>query len=113
MGKQIKISYEKVDDILYIGRDGRVKFSVDIALSSGDVIVDIGFDGLVKGVEIMNASDFFSLGKNELSKLKNADLNIVYGPSYVAISVVLGVAGKIPIKSNVVIPYNKRLAITA
>lgn len=113
MGKEIKVSYEKVDDLLYIGRNGKVKFSVDIALSSGDVVVDIGFDGLVKGIEIMNASDFFSVNKEELSKLKRGNLNIIYGPSYVAISVILELPNKTLVKSNVVIPYNKKLALTA
>lgn len=111
MGKNIVISYEKIDDILYIGKNEKVKFSVDIALASGDLIVDIGFDGLVKGIEIMNASDFFSIGKGELFGIKKGDLNIVYGPSYVAISIVLD--HKIPIKSNIVVPYSKKLALTA
>ncbi len=112
MEQEIKVSYEKVDDILYIGREEKVKFSVDVSLPSGDVVVDIGFDGLVKGVEIMNASSFFALSKEEIDKIKAGKLNVVYGLSYVAISISLIGAQK-PILSNVVIPYNRKLALAA
>lgn len=110
MEKNVEISYEKIEDILYLGKNEKVKFSVDLSLPSGDAVVDMGFDGLVKGIEIFNASKFFSLVQNELEKIKNAELKIVYSPSYVVISISLeskkGIA-----KSNVVVPYNKKLIL--
>jgi uncharacterized protein YuzE len=112
MAKRFEIIYEKIEDILYIGKKEKVKFSIDIALLSGDLVVDIGFDGLVKGIEIMNASDFFSLSKEALSNIHNGKLSIVYSPSYGSITILLEKQGK-PIKSNVVIPYSKKLALTA
>lgn len=112
MAEKFEVSYEKVDDIFYIGKSGKIKFSIDLSLPSGDVIVDIGFDGLVKGLEIMNASDFFSLHSDELEKIKNGKIAIVYNLSYGAITLLLE-NGKEQIKSNLVIPYNKKLAVSS
>ena len=112
MEERIEVSYEKVDDIFYIGKKGKVKFSVDVALPSGDIVIDIGFDGLVKGIEIMYASNFFSLSREQLSKVKKGKMNIVYGPSYVAVSIFLN-GIKQPVKGNVVIPYSRKVALSA
>lgn len=110
MEKNVKISYDKVEDILYLGKEGKAKFSVDLALPSGDVVVDVGFDGLVKGLEIFNASKFFSLMQEELEKIKNVELKIIYSPSYVVVSISLESRKRI-ISSNVVVPYNKKLIL--
>lgn len=110
MEKNVEISYDKVEDILYLGKKGKAKFSVDLALPSGDVVVDIGFDGLVKGMEIFNASKFFSLLQDELEKIKNIELKVIYSPSYVVVSINLESKKRI-VKSNVVVPYNKRLVL--
>lgn len=110
MADRFEVSYEKVDDVFYIGKSEKVKFSIDVSLPSGDVIVDVGFDGLVNGIEIMNASDFFSLNKEALSKIKDGRISIVYGSSYGAITIFLE-KGKEEIKTDLVIPYNKKLAV--
>lgn len=112
MAERYEVSYEEIEDILYVGRKAKVKFSVDIGLPSGDIIVDIGFDGLVTGIEIMNASDFFSLSKKEIAKISRGKLNLIYGPSYAGITINLEKQGS-PIKNSVVIPYNKKIAISA
>lgn len=112
MAERFEVSYEKIDDVFYIGKSGKVKFSIDVSLPSGDVIVDVGFDGLVNGLEIMNASDFFSLNKEDLREIKKGKIAVIYGPSYGAITIFLEKAGK-KIKSNLVIPYNKKLAVSA
>ena len=69
MEKNMEVIYDEVEDIFYIGKKEKSKFSIDLALLSGDVVVDIGSDGLVKGIEIFNASTFFSLVKEELTKI--------------------------------------------
>lgn len=112
MAERIEINYKEIDDILYASKEGRVKFSVDVALPSGDIVVDIGFDGLIKGVEIMNASEYFSLTKQELSSIRNGKLSIVYGPSYAAINIIFEIA-KQSYPTSVVIPYSKNLALFA
>ena len=112
MAEKSKISYEEVDDILYVGKEGKVKFSLDVSLSSGDVVIDIGFDGLVKGIEIMNASNFFGIDKKELANVKEGNLGLVYNSSYVSISVILlGVRKQI--SSNLVVPYSRKVALVA
>ena len=110
MAERFEVSYEKIDDIFYIGKKDNVKFSIDISLPSGDVVVDIGFDGLVKGLEIMNASDFFSLSEDEISNINKGKIAVIYGPSYCAVTIFLERRGK-EIKTNLVIPYNKKLAV--
>lgn len=112
MAERFEVSYEEIDDVFYIGKSGKVKFSIDVSLPSGDVIVDIGFDGLVKSLEIMNASDFFSLNKENLNAISAGRIAVVYGPSYGAITIFLR-KGEKEIKSNLVIPYNKKLAVSA
>ena len=109
MAKNVKIVYDEVEDILYLAREGKVKFSIDLALPSGDIVVDVGFDGLVKGIEIFNASQFFSLVQEELKKVKNAELKIVYSPSYVALNISLEAKNKV--SSNIIVPYNKKLVL--
>ena len=109
MEKNVEISYDKVEDILYLGKEGKVKFSIDLALPSGDIVIDIGFDGLVKGLEIFNASKFFSLMQEELKKVKSAELKIVYSPSYVAVSISLDAKNKV--SSNIIVPYNRKLVL--
>jgi uncharacterized protein YuzE len=109
MEKNIEISYDEIEDMLYLTKKEKVKFSIDIAMPSGDVIVDIGFDGLIKGIEIFNASKFFSIIKEELIKIKNASINTVYSPSYTSISINL--ESEKAIRNNLVIPYSKSLIL--
>jgi uncharacterized protein YuzE len=114
MAKASEVSYEERLDILSIRKKEKVKFSVDLALSSGDVIVDIGNDGLVKGLEIMNASEFFSKSQGELSNLKNGSFVVIYSPNYASITIQLEFDSKKNfVKSNLVLPYSRKLAISA
>jgi uncharacterized protein YuzE len=110
MEKAFKIDYEELEDIFYLGRDEKVKFSIDLALPSGDAVVDMGFDGLVKGIEIFNASKFFSLIKEQLKSIKDADFSIIYSPSYVSVNISLQ-AGKDTVKNSIIVPYNKRMIL--
>ena len=110
MEEKFKISYDEIEDIFYLGKGEKVKFSIDLALPSGDVVVDVGFDGLVKGIEIFNASAFFSIVQKELQKIKNANLDIVYSPSYVAVNINLEIKNEV-VKSNIIVPYNKNLIL--
>jgi uncharacterized protein YuzE len=111
MEEKIQISYDEIEDIFYLGKKDKVKFSMDLALPSGDVVVDLGFDGLIKGIEIFNASKFFSLVKEDIQKIKNADFKVIYSPSYVALNISFGAKNKGIIKSNIIVPYNKKLVL--
>jgi len=58
--KNIKVDYDNEEDIMHISREGdKVKFSFDIELPNGDIIVDFGFDGRVVGLEFFDASGHF------------------------------------------------------
>ena len=110
MEKNIENFYDEIEDIFYLGKKEKVKFSIDLALPSGDIVVDLGFDGLVKGIEIFNASKFFSIVQEELKNIKNAELRMVYSPSYVSLSIKLD-AKKEVINSNIIVPYNKQMVL--
>ena len=110
MEKNIRISYDEIEDIAYLGMKDKVKFSLDIALPSGDVVVDIGFDGLVKGIEIFNASEFFSLLKEQMIKVKSAGFRVNYTPSYMVMSLSLDSKDGV-IKNNIVVPYSKKMLL--
>jgi|SRR3989344_1792990 len=112
MEKKFKASYDEIEDIFSISSGKRSKFSIDLALPSGDVVVDVGYDGLIIGLEIFNASKFFSVIEKELVKVKDASLNVIYSPSYVAISMNLKQEDKI-IRNNLIVPYNKKLVLSA
>ena len=107
-----KVSYDQVEDIFYIYKGEKVKFSIDLALPSGDVVVDIGFDGLIKGIEIFNASKFFSIVQKEINKIKKADFKVVYSPSYVSVNMSIQ-AGKEIVKSVIIVPYNKKTILAS
>ena len=107
MEKNIEVSYDKVEDIFYLGKKEKVKFSMDLALPSGDVVVDVGFDGLIKGLEIFSASKFFSMVQKELEKVKSASFNMVYAPSYASISINL----ENKASSNIIVPYNRKMIL--
>ena len=110
MEKNFEVFYNKIEDILSISKKERVKFSIDLALPSGDAVVDIGFDGLVKGIEIFNASKFFSILSRELERIKDAEIRVVYSPSYAALNINLNIQ-KESVKSHLIIPYSKKLVL--
>ncbi len=111
MEKNVEISYDEIEDIFYIKKQGKAKFSIDLALPSGDVVIDVGFDGLINGVEIFNASKFFSLIKDDVKKIKDIRMRLNYAPSYVSILVEID-SEKGIIKNSIIVPYNKKMALT-
>ena len=111
MDQKFEISYEEVEDILNISKNENVKFSIDLALPSGDVVVDLGFDGLVKGIEIFNASNFFSKHLLNLRDVTDAKILVNYTKSYAAITIILETRSG-QITSNIILPYNKKIILT-
>src|SRR3989344_6032369 len=85
--EDIEVNYDSEEDMLSISKAGaRVKFSFDISLPNGDIVIDYDFKGLVVGVEFFNAMNYFPmLDKiSDFSKLK-ANLNVQYGPNWAQI----------------------------
>jgi uncharacterized protein YuzE len=111
MDKEFEVYYEDVEDILSINTGDKIKFSVDLAIPTGDVIVDLGYDGLVKGIEIFNASKFFLKHLINLKEVIDAKILVNYTNSYAAITLILeSKSGKIT--SNIILPYNKKIILT-
>ncbi|MFA7708174.1 MAG: DUF2283 domain-containing protein [Candidatus Pacearchaeota archaeon] len=112
MGKNFKVTYEEIEDILYLGKEEKVKFSLDLALPSGDIVVDIGSDGKIAGLEVFNATEFFSMLSKELQNIKDAEIKVIYSPSYTSMSINLETKKDLVKSSNLVIPYSKNLAFS-
>jgi uncharacterized protein YuzE len=81
----VKSDYDYKYDSLYLYREKeKVKFSVNILKN---FIIDIGFNGKVVGLEILNASKILNVNKSELKNIKKAKLatlmkNNMYGVIY-------------------------------
>lgn len=112
MGKQhIEVNYDKNEDILVIfKKDQKVKFSLDVELPKGDIVVDFGGDGQVIGLEFFNFSEYHPEIKiKEIEKVK-ANLAIQYGPNYAQINYVIIAQGK-KVENGLISPYNKELIL--
>ena len=111
--KNIEVIYDKEEDILSLFVNSKKsKFSFDIELPKGDIIVDFGFNGEVVGLEFFNASEYFSfLRKVKSSKLKGK-LNAQYGSNWVQIFYELSAPGiKKTISNSLISPYNKEIIV--
>ena len=73
--ENIEINYDKEENIISLFKAGaRVKFSFDISLPNGDIVVDYDFNGLIVGVEFFNASSYFPI----LNKIKDIKIIVNY-----------------------------------
>lgn len=78
----VKVDYDQKWDLLYIYKENeKVKFSIEVL---NNFVVDVGFDGKVVSLEILNASKTLKVAKTELKNIKNAKIstlikNKVYG----------------------------------
>jgi uncharacterized protein YuzE len=81
----VKVDYDEKFDILYIYKEGeKVKFSVE---ALNNFVINLGFNGKVVGLEILNASKTLKVSKNELKNIKRAKIstlikNKMYGVIY-------------------------------
>ncbi len=80
-----KIIYDEEEDILFFSKGRKVKASIDI----GDFIIDVDTNGLVSGIEILNASKNLNVSEEQLKSLQNASMSITYKPNYVYIYLVM------------------------
>jgi uncharacterized protein YuzE len=111
MEKQIIINYDKDEDILSLfKKDRKAKFSQEINLPDGDLIVDYSSDGFVAGLEFFNASNYFP-------KIKKADnikarMSVRYGKNAVIIFYAILIPQEEPVSKELIIsPYNKELIL--
>lgn len=71
----MKISYDKKNDVLFIhkgfSKDEKFKGNIDV----GDIVLDMSTKGRIRGIEILNASEFlktFNIRKSVLTNLDDA-----------------------------------------
>lgn len=110
--KDIKIDFDREEDMLHIGKkDIKVKFSLDIELPKGDLIIDFDFQGNIAGIEFLNASNFFPFLKNIRNKKINGKMAIQYGHNWAEIYYEILIQGEKPISNRIISPYNKELVL--
>lgn len=112
--ESILVNYDRDEDIISLLREGsNVKFSFDISLPNGDLVIDYGFDGRIIGIEFFNASKYFpSLNQvSDVNKIKGA-MSVKYGPNWAQIHYILYLPNvSQPIQSFIAAPYNKQLIL--
>ena len=104
------VFYDNKNDILSIHKgflsDEKFKGNVD----AGDLILDISTKGKIRGIEIMNASKFFSqfdVGRSMLRNLINANFNASINPTGIILSVTLKTEGA-EIPAKIAVPLEMR-----
>ena len=108
----IKIDYEKDEDMLHFSRgESKVKFSFDIELDGGDVVIDFDSQGYIIGLEFFNASNYFPFLKTIGNKKLKAKMSVQYSSNWARINYQIMVPGRKPIVNEILSPYNKKLIL--
>lgn len=111
--KNIKVDYDNEEDIMHISKEGdKVKFSFDIELPNGDIVVDFGFDGRVVGLEFFDASGYFPFLKNVKDSKINAKMSVQYSPNWAQIRYEIMIPGEKAIVKEIISPYNRELILS-
>ncbi|UXM85431.1 DUF2283 domain-containing protein [Methanococcus aeolicus] len=90
--KQIKgeadLNYDAKTDALYVyAKDVKYVESIDL----NDVILDIGEDGIIKGIEILNVSKKFHVDKYDLKHIKKLNAEIEITPDIITIKITISI----------------------
>ncbi len=114
MEKKFKISYDSENDLISLhSLDKKVKFSFDLELPNGDIVIDYGNDGLVIGLEFFNASKYFPfLNKVKDPSKVNGHFSVQYSRNWAQISFEFSAPGlSSPINQSIISPYNKSMIL--
>ena len=86
------VSYDKENDILSIhkgfDKDEKFKGNIDV----GELILDVSTRGRVKGIEILNATEFFKdfeIGRTILSHMKDANFTASLNPNRIMLGILI------------------------
>ena len=109
--RNFKVDYDKEEDMLHISRGEKVKFSFDIDLPQGDIVVDFGFNGQIIGLEFFDASNYFPFLKKAKQEKIKAKMSIQYGSNWAQINYEISVPGVKPISKDIISPYNRKLIL--
>jgi len=94
--KKDNYEYENDLDILYINNNPD-KEKVEGSMVFGNVVVDVGVEGKILGVEIDPASKFLNLSPEILSNLDVAEVRVMHLGNMVTFGIVI----KTPLKEHV------------
>jgi len=110
--KNVKVNYDEDSDMISLFlEDSRSKFSVDISLPKGEIIIDFGFNGQIVGLEFFNASNYFPFLKNLKGEKIKANLKVQYGKEWAEINYEIFTQGAKPVSNIIISPYNKELIL--
>ena len=112
--KSFKVSYDSDEDIISLHSEGaKSKFSFDLELPKGDVVIDYGFDGSVVGLEFFNASDYFPFLKKVKNSAKlNGSFSVQYGRNWAQITFSISAPGiSNQINNSIISPYNRNMIL--
>lgn len=88
--------YEDDLDILYVNNNpGKEK--VEGSMVFGDVVVDIGYDGKILGVEVDSPSRLFKISPEQLNSLESAEVRVMHLGNMVTFGIII----KTPLKEHV------------
>lgn len=80
MARPIKtIDYDAENDIFFISNEEKVKTSLDI----GDFVLDVNYNNLISGIEIMDASENLGVLKDMLKNIKSVKMAVTYKTNHV------------------------------
>jgi len=112
--ENLKIDYDENEDLLHFSKgDANVKFSFDIELPQGDIVVDFGFDGQIAGLEFFNASNYFPFLKNLKSNKIQGKMSVQYGRNWAQVFYEIQVPGQRPISNSLISTYNKEMVLSS
>lgn len=110
--ENFEIMYDKEEDIISLVKQGeKSKFSFEISLPKGDIVIDYGFNSQIIGLEMFNASEYIPALKQILDiKKLEGKMSVQYGPNWAQISFSISSPElKEPILQSINAPYNKNL----
>ena len=92
MNKNKLVFYDKENDILAIHKgftsDEKFKGNIDV----GELILDVSTKGRIRGIEIMNATNFFKefeIGKDALENINDVKFNASIKPNSIIIGIII------------------------
>jgi uncharacterized protein YuzE len=101
------ISYDKENDILTIHKgfstDEKFKTNIDV----GNLILDVSTKGRIKGMEIMDATEFFKefeIDKKTLESIEEAEFNATVKPNSIMIGLTMRTKSMKEMTAKIAVP---------
>jgi len=103
------ISYDSECDILFVhsgyGPDEKFKGNFDV----GDIVLDVSNKGKVRGIEVINASEYLQLNLDMLNHLTDFEFHVAQYKNRIGITLVL-IADQIKKEKDIIVPLAMALS---